>query len=256
MAEQSFNVQYDPLWHDPLSIVNEDGKEVTHITVSEEEETTLIFNILTPDVTFTQAGTDVGVQFFLDKNLTLGLEPPPPPWTTLSFTVPPLLSPLAPIIFSLVATVPAPMGGGSIVGLRTAQIFVTPPDLALPTEVKLTYNTETGNFLFSGLAEGQDLRPGQLIVFMASGDMDISLVDQTGSSSPDLMFAGTPITWLSPSPPDWITVTFPGLMKNTIRITNRAHPGEARPFHFVIYYKGLEFSSPDPIIINTTIGDG
>jgi hypothetical protein len=248
MAEQSFNVQYDPFWHEPLSIVR-DGAEVTRISIT--EETTLIFTITTQDVTFTEGG----VQFFLDQNLTSDVTVNPDR-TTLSFQVQPLPSSLAPVIFSLVATVPAPMGGGSIAGVRTAQIFVTLPDLSLPSEVKLIYNTETGDFLFSGLAEGQNLKPGQLIVLMASGQMDVSLVDQNDQSLQGLMFAGTPITWLSPRPPDWINVTFPGLMKDKIRITNQFHPGDARPFNFVIHHNGLEFRSPDPIIINVTIGDG
>lgn len=248
MATQEFQVAYDPQWITPLVVMSDNIPKNRIIIPDPPAETTLIFQITTNGVTFPDAAT----QWFLGESLE---ETVSPDRKTLTILIAPPTSTIQPYSFSLIANAPAPnASAGTINGLRTRGLYVTLAELQPPSSTLLKYHTDTGAFEIAGI----NLKPGKLLVFSRSGTMGVALRDQNGQPSADLRFSTNAIQWLSGGCPAWMSWTWPSLSRDTIQLTDNAPAGMglAAPFRFVIEYKGLPITSPDPIIVNAPIGDG
>jgi hypothetical protein len=174
-----------------------------------------------------------------------------------------LIMPLAFVLSADFATLePDPLI--KVPGVRSTTILIVQGALSNePLDMKLSYNTETGVF---SLQEGWPLQPGQLLLLPGTSadqviTLNVSLVDHHSSA---LNFAPEPIGWLDGNQPPWIEHS---LSDGILRLTSRfsylvgeesfqSSQGLAAPFHFNILYNGIVVRSPDPIIMNTTLGDG
>lgn len=176
---------------------------------------------------------------------------------TLILLIGPPPSVIQPLIFNLVANITSP----HTPGIRTSNMFILAEDLTSAISENLKYDFINGAFTFSS---GWPLQPGQLLVFLKRRDqvvahdtVQISLTHH--DSVAQIRFANPPIKWLTSqgTPPAWIQVNRQEDGKS-IQLVNDffAGIGLAAPFRFVIEVNGILVESPDPILVNTTIGDG
>lgn len=185
----------------------------------------------------------------------------------------PPASPIMPAAFVLAGDLLTDQG--SVKGVRSEMVFITQADELEGTglSVQLTYDTETGAF---SVLEGWPLQPGALFVLpgdpeTGSVSLSVTLTDQTGVPLPFSSVASNsiaPIGWLDENQPPWIEITLPTsetpnvltlISNSTFTLGDssaQSSVGLAAPFHFNIVYNDTIVRSPDPILINTTIGDG
>lgn len=255
MSTQTFYVKFDSTWNSPLAVLSSpDGtSQVDQIIIT--EETTLNF-VAVGDVTFPPVDGKYPLQILVGEKLfgtpIVTSEP-----STLSVSVSPPPSTIQSQVFHIAANASGTTG---IKGLLSNRMFVTPAaDLTPPESVTLQYDTTTGLF---NLSEGWFLEPGELIIFLRGESsspltytVEINLVDQGGSA---LSFSNPPIVWIASPSPSWLSWKWVDLGTSSFLLTNKVDQnfGIAMPFHFVINVDGVQVSSPDPIIMNTTIGDG
>jgi hypothetical protein len=265
LVTMGFNVAYNPDWNYPIAILTLD---VTPSLVDsiplEGGDTTLTFTITTPGVTFQlpPEGTPPDTPAaYLPLNLSLGqlsnFKDISRDGTVVSFTVSAPETALQPYVFNLIANV-----DGSIQGLLSNTVLITTTTITPPSSLTLTYNTTNGQFAL-GPGSGWPLEPGEVITFLRNEpltdpltyEVTFNLVDETGAG---LNFASVPFVCMSPTTPGWLGWEWVSLSRQSFKLSNSvdANIGIAVPFHFVINYLGMDIRSPDPIIINATIGDG
>jgi hypothetical protein len=265
-----FNIVFNPDWSYPIAILPPDGGLIPVDSIPIEGDTTLTFTITTPGVTFQPppSGAPAGTPpAYLPLNLSLGQLSnffPPPVLSAenrvVTFTVSAPETALQPYFFNLIANV-----DGSFQGLLSNTVLITPTTIIPPSSLTLIYNTTTGQFAL-GAGSGWTLEPGEIITFLRNEPLTdpltymvtLNLVDETGASPSGLNFASVPFVCMSPTTPGWLGWEWVNLSRQSFNLINSidANVGIAVPFHFVINYLGMDIRSPDPILINATIGDG
>lgn len=254
----SFNPSPDPPATNQFFLTNGDGVSV--------------FNRIVVD-------TDTTIRITLPEELdasfpTSESSPPPIVWSVapddpleyswtdkvFSFRVPAPLHVLHPWVFRFIVNVPG------ITGIRSQNIYIAKPLGASP-EVSLQYGPD-GNFLLVedpdapqvGIILGEEL---VLVNVHPTRSFTVNLVNAQPSTSISFPTAPeSPIVWSSGETPDWVSgfSWTESTLSFTVGETSPAM-GHSISLQFAIQVtpEGGEPTtvlSPDPILINTTIGDG
>jgi hypothetical protein len=247
-VQEPYSVTFD-LGLNKLLVKDADGDVVEAIAVTGPK--VLIFNIQPSDsLAFNENPIewvlgDLDHQLSVDRKTLILLVGPPP-------------SVIQPLVFNLVVDLTSP----HVPGIRTSNMFIS-TELLLTSSVSenLIYDSINGAFTFES---GWLLQPGQLLVFLKHKNdilehvtVNISLIHH--DSQAQIRFADSPIRWLTSqgTPPPWIQVHRQEDGASVELINDFfAGSGLAAPFRFVIEVNGVLVESPDPILVNTTIGDG
>lgn len=172
--------------------------------------------------------------------------------STLSFTVPTPLHVLHPWVFRFIADVPG------IQGVRSQNIYVAKP--ASGNSFILQYAPDNGNFsLVDSLDTGQDgaILGAELVMVNTQLDEIIVNIDPTvvQFTPPGIYWAGS-----ASAPPAAIGVSYTPItsLASSLSFTiDSASQGQSIALQFAIATAdGVTILSPDPILINATIGDG
>jgi len=181
----------------------------------------------------------------------------------LKFTVPAPSHVLHPWVFRFIVNI------SGVTGIRSQNIYIAKL-LAAGPEIFLKYAADKGNFSLVedldspqvGAILGEEL---VLVNVHPSRTMTVNLVSDPPPPFNTPVFASTPIIWSSGEQPDWITDFSPAESQLSFTI---GPPAPTDPMGRSI---GLQFAiavtntttgdsmtilSPDPILINATIGDG
>jgi|GEM_PF-4175517 len=185
---------------------------------------------------------------------------PLPGDTSTSFTVPQPEHILAPWAFRLVVD----DNTTGTQGIRSQTIFLTKPVGTEPESDELQYDASTGDFI---------LPPSTTMGTLPVPLINAGLPDASAAFSVDLFvtgpvpdgtsitFAESPIVWSSGSAPDWASASrsTTNLQNMTLTISSSGG-GQAIGLRFAIEITTGESTitvlSPDPILVNATIGDG
>jgi hypothetical protein len=174
---------------------------------------------------------------------------------TISFTVPAPSHYFQPWIFRL------SVDTALAIGVRSPNIYLTnsqPP--AADANYILKYLTASGNFLFldtSSASQDGLVLDAQLVwvnVKVPFRNFSIQVVTDDGSP---ISFANPPFQWSTdPGPaPTWIT--WVGDDADTLLVSIEPDAaGQSISLQFRLEFRGVQILSPDPILINATIGDG
>jgi len=122
-------------------------------------------------------------------------------------------------------------------------LLVLPPSSADSTSVELQYSTGDGSFILDSMVVLASL--AVLINAITPFDITFNLI-----ADPNVTFnASTPILG-----PTWLT---PTLVSGTkLKVAVSAEANRFSSFQFVLDVGNVTVTSPDPILINATIGDG
>jgi hypothetical protein len=182
---------------------------------------------------------------------------PTPANDTISFTVPQPAFVLTPWAFKIVVD-DATTGTK---GIRSQTIFLTKPVGTVPENTELQYDASDGTFILPDGAMGP--RPALLInagLPGASAAFSVNLVTTSVPDGTSITFAEAPVVWSSESTPDWINAIRSSSLQNMTLTIPSSGGGQAIGFRFAIEITAgestIKLNSPDPIIINATIGDG
>jgi hypothetical protein len=157
----------------------------------------------------------------------------------ISFTVPPPTSYFIPWIFRL--RIDAELNG------ITSPTFyiVRHPSSDTEQDCTLTYDPSDGSFT---LSDGLTL--GHLTgLFNTISPFKIRIALEGASFPPD------PIVWSTGTKPDWMWVCCDSADSLTFTIPAAAY-GETAGFQLIVEHDGHQVLSPDPVLINATLGDG
>ena len=181
------------------------------------------------------------------------LTPPTVVGNTLTFTVPAPKHVLFPWVFRFIVDFQ------DVIGVRSQNIYLA-KTASGNREFILKYAPDNGNFsLVDSLDSAQDgviLGDQLVLVNTQVSTFALSLQSDPPSTLPPV-FATDAIAWSSGSQPDWIpSVSGGGSAALTIQISPPAALGQSIGLQFAIVLNGLTILSPDPILINATIGDG
>lgn len=177
---------------------------------------------------------------------------------TLSFTVPQPVYGLVPWSFRIIVD-DATTGTQ---GIRSQTIFLTKPGGSEPETDELQYDASNGQFILPGGAIGP--KPAILVNAGLPGVSAAYSLDLVTSSVPDgtsITFAESPVVWSRGSTPDWVNAirSSPNLQNMMLTISSSGG-GQAIGSRFAIEITTDESTvtvlSPDPILVNATIGDG
>lgn len=242
-------------------------------TNSATQNISLVYNSTTNTLTFSD-GTHDNLTFLLvdeETTITVTLEnaefaenpitwishPTPEPNPTpennqLSFTVPSPASYFKPWSLSFGVNV----NGAN--GLTSPILFlVLPPDSADSTTIGLTYNPGTGSFTLDS-ATNALANLSLLVNTITPFTTTINLsVDSSGTFNPAVVFNSTPIV-VDGVKPSWLSFNRSSPTQMTLSIAS--DPGKFAGFRFALDVQSpgntVTVLSPDPILINATIGDG
>lgn len=188
---------------------------------------------------------------------------------TISFTVPKPM-PLRPWIFRISVDTP------EIKGILSQSIFLAKPAGPQPENLYLHYHPGNGEFKLSDLSDSEDqdgipLHGQELVLINALNTERTFLVNLHPSPEPLpspiglVKFADIPVRWSTPEPPLWIDAFLKptGQVELQIASSTSVHAaGRCIGFRFVLEINmeaeetPIKVLSPDPILVNTTIGDG
>ena len=174
---------------------------------------------------------------------------------TISFTVPAPSHYFHPWVFRLSVDTP------SAVGIRSPNIYLTNSQpAAVGINYRLVYSPPSGNFSFLDLssASGQagTVLDAELVWVNTIVPYRNFVIEVTADDGSPVRFSNPgPIRWSTPIHPGWITVTGdqPTVLIASIK---EDAAGQSASLRFQIEYNGVNILSPDPILINATIGDG
>lgn len=143
---------------------------------------------------------------------------------------------------------------GLVTGITSSTFFLVKPT-ASGNEVNVTliYDVNAGSF---NLDEGLDLRQEFFLVNTASSALTVSITAIDPQQNP-VTFASPAIAWTS-GQPSWVTPNPVSANGNQLafQISNQA-PGQSAGFKLIVLAGGVTpVASPDPILINATLGDG
>jgi hypothetical protein len=133
---------------------------------------------------------------------------------------------------------------GGVNGINSPTLLlVLPPSSADSTSVELQYSTSDGSFVLDSMVVLASL--DVLINAITPFDITFNLIADSNVT----FNASTPILG-----PAWLT---PHLVSGTqLRVAVAADPHRFSSFQFVLDVGNVTVTSPDPILINATIGDG
>lgn len=164
---------------------------------------------------------------------------------TISFTMPPPASYFVPWMFRV--SVDAELNG------ITSPLFLIVRDPSSPAKENctLTYDPDDGSFrLADGLTLGNETG-----LFNAISPLEIEIT-LTGATFWPNPVTGSPIFWTAGAKPGWVSVSFDHATNSlTLNITGAGN-GEIAGFQFIVEVDGIQLLSPDPVLINATLGDG
>ncbi|MFL6259747.1 MAG: hypothetical protein ACJ76Y_08555 [Thermoanaerobaculia bacterium] len=173
--------------------------------------------------------------------------------STLIFSVPAPTHVLSPWVFRFIVNI------DGITGIRSQNIYLAKP--LSGTSFILKYG-DNGNFsLVDSLDSSQDgaILGNELVMVntQIDGGVIVNLVSDP-PLDPAPVFASEPIVWSSGSQPGWV---FPNPVPSdgltlSFGIDQATAMGQSIGLQFAIVINGITVLSPDPIIINATIGDG
>ncbi|HEY2293191.1 MAG TPA: hypothetical protein VGM86_21020 [Thermoanaerobaculia bacterium] len=179
---------------------------------------------------------------------------------TLFVTVPPPTHYFAPWVFRISVDTPAVGDTPGIIGIRSPNIFLTNSQ---PGQFNLVYSSTNGNFSLmdtnsdptqDGLISADELILVNAIV-PTSFIVQLQLKEDPDDTS--VNFASPPVQLSNSAVSDTITVTpIPNTNNQVLIGITPGAAGQSTGLLFQIVYNGVTFLSPDPILINTTIGDG
>ncbi|HEV7506695.1 MAG TPA: hypothetical protein VGS07_17510 [Thermoanaerobaculia bacterium] len=179
---------------------------------------------------------------------------------TISFTVPQPEHILAPWAFRFIGD----DNTTGTKGIRSQTIFLTKPVGSEPESDEVKYDASTGTFTLPP-SEATGPLPITLVNAGLPGASATFSVDLNVTGSvPDgtsITFAESPVVWSSGSAPDWVNaIRSSSNLQNMTLMVSSSGGGQAIGFRFAIEITAGESTStvlsPDPIIINATIGDG
>lgn len=176
---------------------------------------------------------------------------------TLRFTVPQPVHVLSPWAFGIVVNTP------DVLGVRSQTIYLARSHSGVVNSW-LTYNGGNGLFSLSD-DNSQPVFNVESQVFLVSASLpsnpptfSLNLASVSLPPGFSITFAASPIVWSSGSQPEWIDLT-PSPTAVMMKI-NPSGAGQFIGFQFAIEITTtagkLAVLSPDPILVNTTIGDG
>lgn len=211
----------------PFLTVTEAGTKVT-ITLQNTQHTAT-FNTTQPITVISGAGNINILPPTSGNELSIQINNPP-------------LSYLNPFILSF------NVDDGSVNGISSPPLFlVVPSGSATSTSVGLQYSVNDGSFTLDSMAVLASL---DVLTNTAPPPFDITFNLSTTPDDPTVGFnLDTPL--LGPS---WLSVT--DVTSTTLQVAITSEAARFASFQFVINVGSLTVTSPDPIIINATIGDG
>lgn len=202
---------------------------------------------------------------FIDHPISWVLPPPSDPpnpeadGDTVTFTVSQPEHFFAPWAFGIIVDTP------STKGIRSQNIFLTKPFGSSPAAAQVLYDPSDGTFALSDGTTGLDVKSQSFLINASlpsqTPSFSVDLVLTSPSSGVSINFAPSPIMPSSGTLPEWLPVELSDTDTSNMALT--IHPsgmGHSIGFSFVIQVTKDETTttviSPDPILINATIGDG
>jgi hypothetical protein len=175
---------------------------------------------------------------------------------TITFTLTPPPHYFVPWSFSL--SVDATVNGVDRHGIISPIFFVSLPPEDVKTDetpnaqtIALIYNANTGSF---NLDNAVQLLGGTLVLFNTAYPLDVT-VQLSGADQ----FFNLPMSFTG-GQPAWMTTPLltgnNGNKELTFTISDDHSMGLSTGFHFAVVSGGLAINSPDPILVNATLGDG
>jgi hypothetical protein len=223
------------------NVIQTDGDTLVQVTLAGPTGTTVQFNASTA-VNFTPPSM---IAETLPKVDVLGPQ-------QISFTIPKPDHFFAPWSFQL--SIDAQTADGtSLLGVDSPSIFVSLAPNPGPNvhDIDLTYDPTSGDFV---IADCVTLGHTQLLVnTVAPLTLNVNLSGASFPSAPSApaIFFGLVPDWMD-NPP---TVTPTNNQQLSLAIGSNA-PGNNASFLFVVNAGGVLVPSPDPILVNATLGDG
>jgi hypothetical protein len=177
----------------------------------------------------------------------------------LSFEVPPPQNVFHPWVFKIVADVPG------VTGIRSQNVYLAKPANVEQEEFILKYSFADGSFSLldsisdsnqDGIILGEEL---VMVNVQCPRTFSVSLRADPSPSSSVAFAASNPVAWSSGLQPDWVDASrvAPDVVQFTLSYSAL---GQLIGFQFFIEItqdgQTVGVLSPDPILINTTIGDG
>jgi hypothetical protein len=248
-----FNPNPAPPNLSPFDLTNDSGGPPNLITVAEGSEVSISISL-----------ADEGASFPGSESIIWGLQPDSPVIPTpsgdnktLTFTVPAPAHPLLPWVFRLIVNV-EDIGGvpdQNLQGVRSQNFYVATPMAEATLEID--YDPADGIISLGG--DGADLASTLVMVntqlFGSDSPVTLNISDPAIAQ-----FQPPAIYWGGQAePPAWISgYTPPTSLTSSLSFTvDPSGVGQGVGIQFLLVTAaGLTILSPDPILINATIGDG
>jgi hypothetical protein len=238
-ATRSITLAFNPEAENPaaqFTFVTDSGK----LYILIEEETTITVTLVNAEFV-----TSPGPINWISPS-TLPQPSPTNANRELSFTVPAPRGYFRPLALSF------NVNAGGVLGIVSPTLFlVLPPDSSNATTIDLAYSIDTGQF---SLEAADVVLTNQLILVNAITPFEVTI---NLEADPSVTFNSTPLVG-GGSLPSWLV---PDLVASTqLKLSISSNPGQLFGFQFaldVLASGGTRtILSPDPILINATIGDG
>jgi len=213
----------------------------------------------------TQISITIEGATFIDHPISWVLPPsdnppnPEPDGDTVTFTVSQPEHFFVPWVFGVIVDTP------SAKGVRSQNIFLTKPFGSSPAAALVLYDPSNGKFALSDGTTGLDVKSQSFLINASLPSQDpsfsIDLVLTPTVSGVSINFAPSPILPSSVTLPEWLQVEVSDSDTSNMKLTiDSSGQGHSIGFSFVIQVTKdgttTTVISPDPILINATIGDG
>jgi hypothetical protein len=171
--------------------------------------------------------------------------------TDISFQVPAPAHYFVPWIFSL------NVNFGTVTNITSPSCFLVRPK-DVPASFTLEYRSTQGSFHLQHADQSADIELAnqQILINVLPGSFTITLGSSVAATFEEL----APIVW-GVAAPSWISVSTPPVDNTLTFTTTEPIDGQSAGFQFAIGLPNglggnITILSPDPILVNATIGDG
>lgn len=139
-------------------------------------------------------------------------------------------------------------------GIVSPSFFIVRRPTSLGGEnCTLTYDSTDGSFTLTG----SNASLHEMSLLNTIFPFNIPIVLEGASFSSSATAQNPPIVWTTGRKPEWLSIFYDSRNPNLLTLAvTQAGSGQGAGFQLAIEYNGAQLLSPDPIIINATLGDG